>query len=332
MPRTIRSPEGVEVDYDVVFTQKTQLFEFLERELPSRTDSCLSLYSFNASQKLVRGIFENMFESSQQCSLSFLSVNDSSLVVSDLFSTNAGKNSSTVTGIKVSSAAQTMETLIRFAPSIIELDTTIVLTASRLAKDGTKQRMHMTFGGVGVWQAAVALSPEHLLSKLVSRCTCFRVATAATSDFAAEWRAMFPKSEARQLQEALRRVAQLEEQLAEAQRRMALRENTLINVLISTHSAFQGLSDYPRRQKPVQDKENGLKNRGIEWDVSVTDKTAPAKSVSAMKAKKPQQMLRTLSTGNSGAVRVSRTPGRTPGRTKTAGQTPGAVKSKSRVF
>ncbi len=120
------------------------------------------------------------------------------------------------------------------------------------------QRLHLVrFFSPGLWSSRGGL-PERLRDK----CRCVLV----TSDgdgpttLSKEWRNLFelPAQEvaavdasgglAADLRAARARIAQLEEQLEHAQDQLALRENTLINVLLGSHPAFEGLSDAQAKQ------------------------------------------------------------------------------------
>jgi hypothetical protein len=311
-----------------------------------KSDLCLSLQGFPAAHKqLLSFVFKTLFTRAQQYSVSFLQVSAANRPLKDLFGAKkGGKADSVVTGIKATSVKQAMEALLRFAPDSLDASDTLVLTATCVLGNGTKSRMHVTFGQAGGWKQSLKMGTGNLLFKLVQRCPCVRICDEARSDFVAEWRQLFPRSDLTELEQAQAKIAKLEEQLKESNRRIAIRENTIVNVVISTHPVFQGLADYPRREKRTFgeiDKENGLQNRGVVFHSSVADNAQPP-TKTARSAKKPPQMLRSLS-NSSGAVRVAKsgatpgrvskssaTPGRTPGRT--AGQTPGPPKTRSRIY
>jgi hypothetical protein len=280
-------------------------------------------------------IIDQMFGSlHSQHSVSFLNVSAASEAVGDLFGSSGG--TSAVTGIRVTSAKQTFDLLQQFGPKEIEAGCNVVLTASRMV-GGKKLRIHLTFGGSGAWEEAIT-SGVSLLSKLAARCICFRIANLGMSDFAQEWRRLFPgvprtnvvsscSLDGEQLRNALARVAELEQELEETRRRLLIRENTLVNVLIGSHPAFLDLADYPRRHNGATDKENGAANRVV-FHSSVKEDSAAAVALPSSSKKVPtmQRTLSLTSAAVGGAVRVAATKPTTPGPAPAPAS---AVKSKA---
>lgn len=327
-----------------------------------RTDSNLSICQF-----LIGQLFGAVHS---QHSVSYLEVKASHESVRDLFGSPGGTQA--VTGIRVTGAVQTVDLLQQFAPARIEPGTNVVLTVSRLV-GGKKLRIHLTFGDAGAWEEAV-VNGTSLLAKLSARCVCVRIASLMPvgQSFAQEWRRMFPAAptvpvpvaatvlnNTEALQKAEARIAELEEELNEANRKLTIRENTLVNVLIGSHPAFHDLADYPRRNpiaagSVAPDKENGRSNH-VEFHSSVPQETSGLALPSSTKKHAPPSMMRTLSSASAsggGAVRVAKVA--TPSATRKASvtmaaaplsankpgvqqkkkpiATPGPGKTRSRVF
>jgi hypothetical protein len=339
--------------FDSVFSDAAALRDGITALIRSRhLDMCFSLsagsVSSEANATLSSHILGQLFgKGHAELSVSFLLVNGSSdNIVRDLLGSSGAV--STVTALKLTSVVKVMDVMQRYAPGTVERGECLVLTTSRVV-GGVKTRVHITFGGCGVWEQAVK-GKTGLLSTLASRCDCVRIASIAKGDFAAEWRRLFPmpveKKQLSALQVALARIQELEEQLAEAKRHVELHDNTLINVLIGKHPAFQDLADYPKRkvrEGEANAKENQL-NR-VEFHSSVVDNEGAAAPSST---KKPA-LARTLSNASSsqGPVRVAKAPPaaptpaasrkkpvvKTPHPPRNAGVTPGGSgKSKSRIY
>ncbi len=342
------------LSFDETFTNEEKLRERLFRMISAQTeDICFSLAGSPRNDSVLglsRFVIGLLFGPGQTLhSVSYLEVAASNDAVRDLFGSSGGAQ---VTGIRVTSASQTVDLLHQFAPAEISSGSNIVLTASRVV-EARKYRVHLTFGGPGVWEEAV-VNGTSMLAKLSSRCVCVRIANIPNSDFAKEWRRLYPQSvaaavttaaashaashsvDAETLRNALARIAELEDELAETKRKLQIRENTLVNVLIGSHPAFQDLADYPRRAGVgVVDKENGRSNNHVEFHSSVPLETSGLAQPSSTKKHATPAMLRKLSSTSAsggGAVRVAKAV--TPSATKTDSKsaTPSATKKSTSIL
>lgn len=103
------------------------------------------------------------------------------------------------------------------------------------------------------------------------------------------------------------------ERVVYLEKRLELRDNALVNVLIGTHPAFEGLADYPRRGQQKEEKENAVAfNTARNTKVTFNVLEAPALCSAPVESgdkKTPRKaaLSRTLSNAQGKAVRVSTT-------------------------
>ncbi len=348
--------------FDRVFENDEALRGGISELLRTRQqDVCFSILGApgcdGASVALVAHVLGQLLGTGHlQHSVSFLLVKGASDGVRDLFS--GGGAATSVTGVKVTTATQVQDLLQRFAPDSVADGECLVLSISRVI--GTsKTRVHITFDGEGVWEQALQRAAG-LLSKLAGGSQCVRIiCNGMQNDEAKEWRRLFPLTrmpssqqkpgKENALEVALARIRELEEELAEANKRIQLREHTLVNVLIGSHPAFQDLADYPRRKtaEGAADAKENKVNR-VEFHSSVVDNTAMTPLLPSSSKKPALTRSLSIASAGGGAVRVARMPSipapapvskhaakerpvKTPGPGR-AGVTPGTSKTKSRVF
>ena len=238
-----------------------------------------------------------------------------------------------------------------------------MVVSIRVITENTKGKLYLTFGGTGVWLKAVE-NKVGLLYKMSQQCEMLVRLVPSVSQhpdmaFVKEWHSLqrsLQQGEQQQSDEggtielkeedyegceedededvqALKKDLALtkgelraaNERIAFLEERIALRENTLINVLIGSHPAFEGLADYPKRRKRSGDKENKVDFNAAPMVLTYTPHLGPQQKT----------MSRTLSSTQGKAVRVAASSQASKKKKQIAapGQTPGArVKTRSRVF
>lgn len=265
------------------------------------------------------------------------------------------RSNNSVTGIKPISATQAAETLVRYCPQTVPSNSLICVTIKVETTKKTKGRVYLTFGNAGVWEKAVN-DEIGLLYRISEQCKVLhRLVNVSNPDmsFIKEWH-NFQRSEQkegtdeeedltleineedydedqedeedrvdlrRQLALAQSELKVAKDKIAYLEERIALRENTLVNVLIGSHPAFEGLDDYPKRRKLSKDKENK-----VDFNVIPKIQTyTPAASTTN------KTLSRTLSSQGK-AVRVATSATKKKKQVAAPGQTPGnRCKTKSRL-
>lgn len=176
----------------------------------------------------------------------------------------------------------------------------------------------------GLWTNAVGL-PARLQARCQAIMLLGHVASAALED---EWLVVHGQQPAcierptavasteanAELIAARRRIAALELELHEAKERIALRENTLVNILLGSHPAFSGLDDtvaarsVKKTRQSARDKENDGAN--------TVSFAGSACAIAAPGGDGVEPALKRLGSATGAPLRVVKTPGCAGGKTK----------------
>lgn len=233
----------------------------------------------------------------------------------DLLGTKTGGK---VTGIVVTDAVSALETLqVPLSQAMADSTRARDVIATVTIRAPQVGRLHLVFpSGPGLW------SHGGLPARMSKMSICMAVGDVASTAQAREFRTLWPLD----MSDAYARIADLELQLKEARERLALSENAIVNQLLSTHPAFEGLQeDEVKKSTKKRFKSETTTDRGrVHW-AEGEENEGNAQGLSAA-----PPLKRLGSTGGGGAVRVlNQTPSGKPAKNQTPG---GRQKTQSRVF